>query len=349
MSEVEEKKDLPAVAGGLPVIPEGHDRQRFIGSSEVAAIMNLAPPISWHRATPVEIWSHKINEGPVPPMEASLARFLGRRKAWEPIVEQVIKDEYDAKIVGRNIRYKDPDVPFFAAEIDLEAEVDGEIVNVEVKTVRPEIIRLARKDPRYSWGESGTSDIPLHYLIQTQFALGVTRRRRTLVAAFPGLDEELRVFPLERDDAGIEQLRAECVRFWNEHVLPKVPPPAQTSLDIAILFPGSVEKAVAASFDVEQAALRLRALLVRADADSAESDLLEFLVKREMGDAEKLLVSGKPIFSWKTKKAAGRFDVEGLKAAHPAIYKQFFHKGGTLRAFRRMAWSSSSATQGEDA
>jgi len=185
------------------------DRTKFIGGSDVAAILGISP----YRSA-VDLWLDKIT----PPIEDGQNAAAKRRGSrLEPYVRDMITEEHGLEIVHVNERYIDPDLPFLAAEVDFEYfdPETGQIENGEIKTVHP----FKAKE----WGEQGTDLLPIHYVAQAQHGLGVKRRNRCRVFALIG--DELKPYLVERDDETIEAMRARCDEFWNKFVLPKIQPP----------------------------------------------------------------------------------------------------------------------------
>lgn len=201
------------------------DRRTYIGSSDAAAIMGLGA----YGRTAYTCYCAKIGE-PATEMDDADRKFLERRKRWEGPIVEMLREEFGGKITGINQRYIDPEHDFMASEIDFEwCDANGEIQNGEIKTVSPFAF-----GERHGWGEEGTSDIPVHYAAQVMFGLMVTRRQTCVVAAMVGLDNMI-FYRLDRDEETIAAMRAEAVRFWNEHVLARVPPNPQTMRDMKLI------------------------------------------------------------------------------------------------------------------
>lgn len=180
------------------------DRRKFIGGSDVAAILGISP---WRSI--VDLWIDKTT----PPVENGHNAAAKRRGTrLEPYILDMIREEHGLKIAAVNQRYIDPELDFLAAEIDAETE-DGE--NIEIKTVHP----FKAKE----WGAHDTDELPLHYVAQVQHGLGV--RRRKVCRVFALIGDELKPYVVERDDETIAAMRERCAEFWNRYVLPKVRPP----------------------------------------------------------------------------------------------------------------------------
>lgn len=307
----------------MKTLPENPDRRRFIGGSDAAAILGL----SSFRTT-YDVYVSKTAETPEE-MDPAKKKFLERRRRWEPVVVQMLKEDLDAKIVATNKRYIDPAIDYFASELDAEAEDNGETLNVEIKTVHPRAY-----GEKFGWGEGGTGEVPIDYEAQVQWGLGLTGRKRAVLVAMVGLDDMV-FYPIERDNEGIAKMRAACQKFWTENVLKKVAPDPQTVADLAKMFKTpTVDLAVAASDDIGSKALRLRAIDANMKALELEFEALEFDVKRALGNAEYLTVDGRKVYSWKLQNWS-RLDQEGLKEKEKAIYKQYM-KTGKHRVFKAL-------------
>jgi predicted phage-related endonuclease len=210
----------------LNVLQPETDRKRFLGGSDVAAVIGMGATYDGVTQTAYTVWQKKVGEI-ASDMDPERKLWLNRRKRWEGPIVEMLREEFSAEIVAVNQRYVDPEYDFLAAEIDFEArEPDGSIANGEIKTVHP----LAYGE-RHGWGDPGTSDIPVHYAAQVMHGLMVTGRSRCVVAVMLGIDNMVFYF-VERDEETIAGMRAASVKFWQEHVLRKVPPPPQTPHDM---------------------------------------------------------------------------------------------------------------------
>jgi putative phage-type endonuclease len=217
------------------------DRSRFIGGSDIAAILGISP---WKTA--VDLWLEKTAPV-VQDDDPERAKVLTRGKRLEPYVLDMLTREQGFGITARGERYTDPDTSYFAAEIDAECTpYPSMIVNLEIKTVHPFKVK--------EWGEELTDELPLHYLAQVHWGLGVTRRARAIVAALIG--DDLKLYNVERDDETIEAMRAKAHAFWTDHVIPRVRPPldyadARTIDTLRALYPGTNGKALHAGDALE--------------------------------------------------------------------------------------------------
>lgn len=291
------------------------DRRKFIGGSDVAAILGISP---WK--TPLQLWQDKTQPAMPENTDPARQRVLNRGKVMEPYVVDVLARETGLQIVRRNERYIDAEFQFLACEIDAEA-ASGE--NVEIKTVSPFKAR--------EWGDLDTDAIPVHYTAQAQHGLMITGRALCVFGVLIGGDD-FRVYRVERDDDLIAALRRREVAFWRDHVEALIPPPPTDAEDVALLFPRDVGTAVEAGTEELVAFNELRALLAESGELERRIDGCKEALKRAMGEAARLTLDGRDICTWKTQ-GARRFDQRAFQAAHPELFEQFL-KTTESRVFR---------------
>jgi len=245
------------------------ERRTYLGASEAAAVVGLSP---W--GSPVSVWSSKVGL-PMPEPEPSLRMWLGTR------MEPILRELYFSR-TGRNPRVHQRLVrskahPFIAAHPDYD--------RLEVKT--------ARSDD--GWGEDGTvvtpdtMAVPLHYFLQVQQQMYVTGWEQSDLAVLIGHDA-FRVYDVPRHQPTIDGLVAAEVEFWEEYVLPRIPPPLDGS-DAAkeylrCRFPRDVEPLrIATPEEAILLPLYLAAKEVEK-AGKAEADNLGNQLRARIGDAK---------------------------------------------------------------
>lgn len=310
-------------------VKEPVDRRKFLGGSDIAAVMGLSP---WR--TPVALWEEKSR----PPAEDGDNRKVKRRgHRWESVVAEMLTEElielgHTVEIVSANQRYIDPKHDFFACEIDFELRLDGaqQITNCELKTVHPFKSR--------EWGDSGSDELPVHYTAQAMWGLGITGRSMCIVAPLFGADE-IRVFPVLADPETINGMRRRGLHFWTQHVMMGVAPDPLQQSDVGLIFPkDSDAPAIEADGDLTSKILRMRTLDRQIKAATAELDHLEFDIKRVMRDTTEITVEGKSAITWKERKRTW-LDQEALKSELPKIHRAYTRKD-TARTFilKPFAW-----------
>lgn len=146
---------------------------------------------------------------------------------------------------------------------------------------------------RETWGDAGTDDVPLYYLLQLQWELGILDslgfplvEEHHLAAPVDGL---LRIYVIRRDPEVFADLLAINDAFWANHVLPRVPPPLDDSEGagrwLSRKFPRHREPLRASTIGEAALALALLEAETKADAAKAEHEAAKNRIKEAIGDA----------------------------------------------------------------
>lgn len=290
------------------------DRQKYLGGSDVAAILGISP---WK--TPLDVYLDK-SQPRVETIDPAKQRLFTRGQRMEPYVIDLLAEEESLTIAARGNRYIDKEFGFIAAEIDAETD-DGR--NIEIKTVSPFKSR--------EWGEQQTDEIPVHYTAQVMHGLMVTGRAECILGVLIGGDD-FRVYRIDRDDEIIAAIRAREVEFW-QRIQHQLPPEPTAVSDIVRLYgftdAGSdieATDAIAATCrDMAQTAAEIKVLAEQLEGHKERVQLF-------MGNAAALTHQGKVLATWKAQSAS-RFDQGAFKEANPELFEQF-KKRSESRVFR---------------
>lgn len=286
------------------------DRTKSIGGSDSAAVLGISP---WK--SPLELYLEKIGE--LPPVDETEAM------RWGTILEEPVAKEFEARTgkrvmrVNRQLVHRDH--PFITAHLD--RRVAREPALLEVKTTNV----FAR-----DWGEEGTDQVPEHYLAQVQHYLAVTGYQVAYVAALVG-GQTLKLYTVPRNETLVEAIVDAEVRFWKQHVEPRVPPEPRTSAEASALWRNAIGRAVEAT---EEVAAMHRILVDTREAIKkleAEKDYMELQLKAVLQDADQLVHEGKTLVTWKNVTAK-KFDAKAVQAAMPDLTSRFT-KETTYRRF----------------
>lgn len=289
------------------------DRRTYLGSSDVAAILGLS---KWK--TPLDVYFEKLGQAQPPGPEKE--RIFRRGKRLEPVVLDMLAEELDYEITARGARYRDPGYPWMAAEIDAETEIDGERVNIEVKTVHP----FAAGE----WGEMETDEIPIHYAAQAMYGLMVTGRQRCIFAALFGADN-LVTYDLRRDEETIDGIRAKAIAFWTDHVLAKVPPEPIVLDDVYRLLRRDSDTIVEADKDLTRLLAAYKEAKSRESAAGAQIEELKYQIGVRVLGADALAipsrkpkhvitVAGLPAMTVAYQEQI-RIDSDAVRSRHPDV------------------------------
>ncbi len=246
-------------------------RKTAIGASEIAAIAGLSP---W--ATPIDIYMRKV--GLVPPSgERSEQSELG--DLLEPAIARLAAKRLGIEIEyagGRSVQH--PEHSFLLATPDyvvLDPNRDPHGV-LEIKSVG---YRVADR-----WGD----EPPDFVVAQVQTQLACTGLRDGIIAALIG-GRDLRTYEVPYDAEFATGLIAIAREFWEQHVVPRIPPEldeteASRKL-LAARYPRHVDDIRPARPEIDQLAKTLREARVQANRAYAIARLLEYQICAEIGDA----------------------------------------------------------------
>ena len=328
------QREVRAMTVVAPVVQAAEtDRRRFVGGSDIAAIMGVGATYADANGrriqqTPFSVWAKKTADT-LEEMDPDRKRFLDRRKRWEGPIRQMLEEEFEAKIVRFNQRYVDPTHDFFACELDYEwlDPVSGLEENGEIKTVSPFAF-----GERHGWGEPGTSDVPIHYAAQAMWGLGITGRRRCMVTALIGLDDLL-FYPIERDEETIAGMQKAAVEFWERFVVPRVTPSPQSMEDLRVLMQRAKGRPVELTPEIHGKLLQLRKVRGELEAFGRSEEELAFTVgafvlagwgvsNPEDGEDATLTLGGVPVATW-NKQGGSYLDQKRLKVEQPELVRKF--------------------------
>jgi predicted phage-related endonuclease len=293
-------------------------RRKYIGGSDVAALLGVAPP-TWRRNSPLALYLDKVEPPKVDTQNLGAKR---RGKRWESVVAEMLLEKLEERghtveVVSNNRRYVDDSHDYFACEIDFEVKLDGEqdITNVELKTVHP--YKLAE------WGEEDTDASPVWYTAQAMWGLGITGRRRCIIAPLFGADE-IRVYPIDAANDVIAEIREAGRKFWTENVIPRVAPLPGSLVDLALLFPKDVGTTVELGNNMEfvDAIAELRTVNDEWKALESRWNTAEEIAKGVMGTAATATIGGHKACTWKTQGQTS-VDVTRLRDERPEIAREF--------------------------
>lgn len=296
-------------------------RGSYFGGGDVAAVLGVSP-----YRTAVDVYLSKLPDAPPPEPDPEREKLFLRGKDWEPIVLKWMVDDFGINVTARNQRYRDAEYPFMAAEIDFEwMTTDGIDANGEIKSVHP----LAAS----KWGEMGTGEVPIEYAAQSQFGLMITGRTLCQYGTVFGADN-LTLYHVERDEETIEWMRGEAVRFWQEHVLKRIPPPPRTAGDLKKLYARDDGSKIDAGPEVVALFTTLQKLRARASTTKEGIEAVEFEIGEFMGSHTEALANGEPLFTMKAQTTKFIKDGE-LKELYPDIYKALLRTSEPFRVIRK--------------
>src|SRR6266550_2596225 len=192
-----------AVPGLVQRTPEWLAARRTgIGGSDAPAVLGLSP---WR--TPFEVWAEKTGDLTVDEREPNEAMN------WGTILERAILNEYSRRSGVETVEVgllRHPDLSWMICSPDAVAA--DRIV--EIKTTRSSS----------GWGDQGTDEIRLHYLVQVHHNLIVSGAPLADVAVLIA-GSDYRIYHVEPHDALYAQILDQDAAFWASVQALEPPPP----------------------------------------------------------------------------------------------------------------------------
>jgi putative phage-type endonuclease len=272
------------------------------------------------RKSLVDLYREKIGEPP------RWAPRPNARMDWGVRLEPIVAD-WLAEELGRAIvpypQTRNPDYPYMVAHLDGVLVGGPPREGVEIKTCD----KLAAQE----FGEVGTDEIPVRYVLQVTHYMIVTNIRRFHVGVLVG-GNDARHYVVNFDPELARMLIDAEANFWDCVLTRTIPEP--TTLDDAdYIWPGSQEKIIRANDDILEAVTALT-LARREEARAArEADEIEVSVKAYMG-ANAILADkrGRKLVTWRSQ-GRDRFDLKTFTQQH-ADLAAMYRTSSSYRVFR---------------
>lgn len=286
------------------------ERRMGLGGSDAAPACGLS---KWK--TPLELWLDKRGElEPSPETE---------QMRWGTLLEPVVRQEYSNR-TGRTVV-----VP---QKIIRHAAVDFALVNVDGIADESRLYEGKSARTAEGWGEPGTNEIPLEYMLQCQHGMFVTGLLVTDVAVLVG-GSDFRLYEVPADPELQAMLMEREAAFW-AMVKSGQPPAPMSREDVKRRWRVSSGASVAADEQTETIAHALRRAKDLATALEGKIDEYTALLQTRMGEAAELTgLDSEVLATWKNTAGQRRLDIERLKAEQPGIYKSYLRDAVPQRRF----------------
>ena len=286
------------------------DRTKYLGGSDIGAILGLSPFKS-----PLAVWMEKTGK------EVKTVDSLPLR--FGSFAEEFVANEY-AKATGFALRHDEsiyihPDHSYMSAHIDRFVHSDG------LDQAATQILECKTTNPfsRAQWGEVGSDQVPMSYVCQCVWYMAITGITKTDLAVLFG-NTDFRIYTIVRDPELENLVLEKAHHFWHEHVLKDLPPPVQSPEDCQMLFQrGDPSKTLEANPETLALLARLQALHYQGNACEEEITTLKTQIMAQMQDAEVLAHQGQVLATWKAPKPSFRLDAKRLEAEERAIYEKY--------------------------
>lgn len=292
-------------------------RAKSLGGSDIGAILGLSKYKS-----AVDVWMEKTGK------EIKHADSLPLR--FGQYAEEFVAQEYalatgtslikhDTAIIHHTYSYMHGHIDRYVQDQASSLfDENGDLVAsriLECKTANP----FAQSE----WGETGSDQVPLAYLVQCVWYMMLTGINRTDLAVLFG-NADFRIYEIYRDMELEQMVLQKSIEFWNNHVLRDIPPAATSETDYKQLFnQSSPNKSIEALAETCQLIKKLQQLNAEIEQHESEVSQIKQSIMAQMQDAEVLTYQGQTIATWKAPKPSFRLDAKKLATEHPDLATQY--------------------------
>lgn len=290
---------------------------KSLGGSDIGALLGL----SKYRSA-VDVWMEKTGK------EVSIRDSLPLR--FGQFAESFVADEY-ALATGTQLAIHDtavvhPEYEYMHGHIDrFVLNGDSPLITSNGKITASRILECKTANPfaQSDWGDAGSDQVPLSYLVQCVWYMMLTNIGRTDLAVLFG-NADFRIYEITRD-LDLEQMVLErAISFWENHVIKDIPPAATSESDYKTLFGKStVCKSVEAPAETCEMIKKLKSLNEQVEHYEAEISQIKQSIMGQMQDAEVLIYQGQTLATWKAPKPSLRLDAKKLSEEHPELAHQY--------------------------
>jgi putative phage-type endonuclease len=297
------------------------DRRNYLGGSDIGAILGL----SKYRSA-LDVWLEKTGQSEL--TRTSLPLRFGS------FAESFIAQEYTSatgfELIHDERPITHPQYDFLVGHVDrfvFESPLEKEKVLLEESSqcAASHLLECKTANPflQDDWGEPGSDQVPLPYLVQCIWYLMITGLKRCDLAVLFG-NADFRIYQIHQDTELATMILDRAITFWEKHIKGNQAPPTQSEKDCLSLFnKGTALKSIEAVSSTYELSLHLQLLTERIETQEKEVSSIRQHLMNEMQDAELLTYQGKTLATWKTPKQSYRLDSKRLEQDHPELALQY--------------------------
>src|SRR5882672_2337195 len=263
------------------------ERMKGIGGSDMPIILGLS-----RYKTPYQLYLEKKGI-------LSTSDEMSQLQYWGNRLEDVIRDEFADR---NNVLIQTPDTIIHPFYDFMRANIDGYISEWDAVLE----VKCSTQYMANEWGESGSDNIPMSYLVQVAHYCSVMNASSAYIAVLVG-GHDYRQYKDTRDFQLEKTIIDSAHEFWDA-IKNDNPPAPINQIDLKKMFPRhKQEKSINMSTDISHH------LKILNDSREKIKELQEieeesrFVIMKHMQDAECLTnEEGIPLITWKTNKRGSR-------------------------------------------
>ena len=290
------------------------ERMKSIGGSDVGNILGVG------YQSPLYIYYTKVGERDTD-VEVNSRMEAGNR--LEDVVAKWCADEHGLTIRNDNFMHYKKSNKVLSANVDKIIVDKSERGNgiLEVKTTSSFNIK------KYEKG------IPYNYMLQLQHYLNVMGLQWGMVTMLVE-GHDLRTETFYRDEALINHIERTCMDFWNNHVVPRIPPEPTHDEDLFLKYTEVNESLIEATEIINDDVDELRLVKGQISDLKKREKELSVKVKDYIGNNDTLTnADGDVIATWKMTKPSVSFNSQALKKEDIETYRKYAKERKASRRF----------------
>lgn len=301
-----------------------NERTTGLGGHDIGAICGVHPFL-----TSLDVYNEKVNG-----MSHFEPEYIQRRGLY---LEKFLIWEYQKNIspakdfsIEMNAGtmggfYRHAQYPFFYAHPDyvmIDSPVTSQKISRVIECKSPAIIGK-------EWGEEGTFEVPDYIKCQAAWYRMVTDCEQVDIVVDSPF--KIKVYTYIKD-ADLEDLLLNAgLDFWNNNVLKKIPPEAQTIQDAGELYRKSnPDTAIEANEELAAMIFRIKELQGHIKTFDKEIENLKLQVQKKMQENETVSLQGVELATWKPCSVT-RFDAKAFKEDEPELYEDYMSTATSRR------------------
>lgn len=288
--------------------PEWKARWRqYIGGGRSAAAAGIH-----EHMTPVELYMSMVDGVEIDPeTKPDMLRGL----LLEPVALQRLQMLYTDLHFGphdQDVFILNDKYPWASDLPDAWVEFGGETIPVQIKVPSPR-----------NW-EKLDESVPDYIQCNCVHSIAVNEAPAILLACLNPVTMEVYRQIYEPEQDAIDALMEAEERFYNQYIVPRIPPPPETHEDLKLRWPEhTAGKRVTATYEIEQAWSELVAIRATAKYAERRKQNLSLTIKAFMEDGEALVNQyGHVIATWKNHLHTA-FDTTRFKKACPDLWEEY--------------------------
>lgn len=278
------------------------DRQSYIGGSDIAAVLGKS-----RYKTPYELWAEKTQKVELADLSNVEAVQLGTD--LEDFVAQKFASKTGLKVRRAPKVYQHPDYPYMVAHVDRLISDTNEIL--ECKTCAA------------SKGKEWENDIPIEYVYQVQWYMGITGRKSAWIACLIG-GQKFDYKQITFDPKLFTLMVNKAIKFW-EMVQNDIPPAVESNDNETIIdvFPTCSDEIIENENLNDLIAYR-QEISMHIEEMKKEKDEIEAQLKEYIGSNLGVKTSKYEVI-WKPQTSK-RLDTTMLKQDYPEIFNDYIQE-----------------------